>query len=97
MTEKLMKPQEAAQLLGITYRQMLVLISSGEIETIPVGKRRMVTDLAIERWQHRALSTPESKVPKVKEKKKAPSMRELMAREAALKGPIPRRRYGNAV
>lgn len=96
MTEKLMKPQEAAQLLGITYRQVLVLISSGEIETIPVGKRRMVTDRAIERWQHRALGTPEPKgLPKAK--KKAPSMRELMAREAALKGPIPRRRYGNAV
>ena len=92
MTEKLMKPQEAAQLLGITYRQMLVLISSGEIETIPVGKRRYINQTAIERWQYRALGTPASKVPK--EKKKAPSMKELMAREAALKGPIPRRRYG---
>ena len=96
MSEILMKPQVAAAMLGITYRRMLTLISSGEIESIQVGKRRMVTDRAIERWQYRALGTPEPKV-KPKTKKKPPSMRELMAREAALKGPIPRRRYGDVV
>ena len=93
MTEKLLKPAEAAKELGISYRNMLDLIASGEMESVPVGKRRYINQTAIERWQYRALGTPPPKI-KPKAKKKSPSMRELMAREAALKGPIPRRRYG---
>lgn len=95
--EKMMTAKEAAKVLGMNYRLVLSLIYSGEIESILIGsKQRRVTETALARWQLRALGTPAPKVTP-RAKKKAPSMKELLAREAALKGPIPRRRYGDVV
>ena len=93
--EKMLTAKEAAKVLGMNYRLVLSLIYSGEIESILIGaKQRRVTETALARWQYLAQGKPEPKAAP-KAKKKAPSMKELLAREAAMKGPIPRRRYGD--
>jgi len=49
-TRLLLRPEEVAQALGIGRSQAYSLLSSGEIESIRIGRSRRVPVEALERW-----------------------------------------------
>lgn len=51
MTERLSyRPAEVRKLIGIGRTKLRELLSSGEIESFSVGRARLVSRTAIERW-----------------------------------------------
>lgn len=49
-TPKCLRPAQAAKLLGVGLTKMREMIARGDVRTVAVGKRRMVTLAEVERF-----------------------------------------------
>jgi excisionase family DNA binding protein len=53
-------PENAARRLGVSARQIYVLIAGGELKSFKSGKRRMIPDSELQAYVHRKMELAEA-------------------------------------
>lgn len=56
MNPLLLRPEEAAQVLGISRSRFYELMSAGEVDSVKIGSSRRVTREALEHYVERLVS-----------------------------------------